>query len=87
MYFSQQSLNIRREPYLTEYMVFLRPTSDEPSKPSATSELGSIDADVETLPEYFCSRTSRLYDAKDGTLMQGSTAFFALQQPTMDTEY
>ena len=87
MYFSQQSLNIRREPYLTEYMVFLRPTSDESSKPSATSELGSIDADVETLPEHFCSRTSRLYDAKDGTLMQGSTAFFALQQPTTDTEY
>lgn len=81
MSFSQQSPSINREPYLTEYMVFFRPKSDSSSSSTATSTLGAVD---EALPEYYCSRTSRLYDSKDGSLMQGSTAFFALQQPQME---
>jgi hypothetical protein len=85
MTFSQQSQSIRREPYLTEYMVFFRPKSDKSSS-STTTTLGSIEADMETVPEYYCSRTSRLYDSQDGSLMQGSTAFFALQQPQIETE-
>lgn len=86
MTFSQQSQNIHREPYLTEYMIFFRPKSDESSSSAATTSLGSIEADIDTVPEYYCSRTSRLYNSQDGSLMQGSTAFFALQQPQMETE-
>lgn len=86
MTFSQQSQSIRREPYLTEYMIFFRPKSDELSPSAATTSLGSIEADSDSVPEYYCSRTSRLYNSQDGSLMQGSTAFFALQQPQMETE-
>ena len=82
MSFSQQSSSINREPYLTEYMVFFRPRSDNSSSSTATSTSGAVDD--EAIPEYYCSRTSRLYDSKDGSLMQGSTAFFALQQPQME---
>ena len=82
MSFSQQSSSINREPYLTEYMVFFRPKSDNSSSSTATSTSGAVDD--EAIPEYYCSRTSRLYDSKDGSLMQGSTAFFALQQPQME---
>jgi len=35
--------------------------------------------------EYYCSRTSRLYDANDGSLMQGSTAFFSMKQAFVDS--
>mmetsp|Transcript_37103 Transcript_37103/g.75692 ORF Transcript_37103/g.75692 Transcript_37103/m.75692 type:complete len:623 (+) Transcript_37103:113-1981(+) len=84
MTFSQKSQSIRREPYLTEYMIFFRPKSDKASS-SATTSLGSIE-DVDTVPEYYCSRSSRLYDSQDGSLMQGSTGFFALQQPQIETE-
>ena len=83
MTFSRQSQNIR-EPYLTEYMTFFQPKSNERSS-SGTTNLGSIEADMET-PEYYCSRMSRLYDSKDGSLMQGSTGFFSLQQPQMINE-
>jgi hypothetical protein len=82
MSFSQQSSSINREPYLTEYMVFFRPKSDNSSSSTATSTSGAVED--EAIPEYYCSRTSRLYDSKDGSLMQGSTAFFALQQPQME---
>ena len=82
MTFSQ---SIRREPYLTEYMIFFRPKSSGSSS-SPTTTLGSIETDMETIPEYYCSRMARLYDSKNGSLMQGSTAFFALQQPQMETE-
>eukprot|EP00984_Skeletonema_dohrnii_P006655 scaffold2366_cov122-Skeletonema_dohrnii-CCMP3373.AAC.15 len=84
MTFSQKSQSIRREPHLTEYMIFFRPKSDEASS-SATTSLGSIE-DMDKVPEYYCSRSSRLYDSQDGSLMQGSTGFFALQQPEMGTE-
>ena len=40
---------------------------------------------VEDLPEYYCSRTSRLYYANDGCLMQGSTAFFSMKQALIDS--
>ena len=83
MSFSQQSSSINREPYLTEYMVFFRPKSDNSSSSTATSTTSGAVED-EAVPEYYCSRTSRLYDSKDGSLMQGSTAFFALQQPQME---
>lgn len=86
MTFSQQSKSIGREPYLTEYMIFFRPKSDKSSSSAATASLDSIVADMDTVPEYYCSRTSRLYNSQDGSLMQGSTAFFALQQPQIDTE-
>lgn len=85
MTFSQQSQSIRREPYLTEYMVFFRPKSATLSSSSSTTTT-TLDADMENVAEYYCSRTSRLYDSQDGSLMQGSTAFFALQQPQMETE-
>jgi len=83
MTFSQKSQSIRREPYLTEYMIFFRPKSESSS--SATTSLGSIE-DMDKVPEYYCSRSSRLYDSQDGSLMQGSTGFFALQQPQIETE-
>ena len=82
MTFSQ---SIRKEPYLTEYMIFFRPKSSGSSS-SPTTTLDSIETDMETIPEYYCSRMARLYDSKNGSLMQGSTAFFALQQPQMETE-
>jgi len=85
MTFSQKSQSIRREPYLTEYMIFFRPKSDDMSSSSATTSLGSIE-DMDKVPVYYCSRSSRLYDSQDGSLMQGSTGFFALQQPQIETE-
>ena len=62
------------EPFLTEFMSFFR-LPENSSFLAATSESGDIEG-----PGYYCSRISRLYNAHDGSLMQGSTAFFAMGQ-------
>jgi hypothetical protein len=70
--------------YLTEFMVFYRPEGKDGGASSGSdggTEGKDFDASMEDdVPEYYCSRTSRLYDAKDGSLMQGSTAFFSLKR-------
>ncbi|KAL7535729.1 hypothetical protein ACHAXR_006695 [Thalassiosira sp. AJA248-18] len=70
-----KSRSYSADPYLTEFMVFYRPESK------------ALDAEMDTdaVPEYYCSRTSRLYNANDGSLMQGATAFFAMKQPLLDS--
>mmetsp|Transcript_8440 Transcript_8440/g.18243 ORF Transcript_8440/g.18243 Transcript_8440/m.18243 type:complete len:657 (-) Transcript_8440:26-1996(-) len=63
--------------YLTEFMVFYRPGKEEKDGvESAADNLGGT--------EYYCSRMARLYNANDGSLMQGSTAFFSMKQPLME---
>jgi len=75
-----------RDAYLTEFMVFYRPAKGEGSTSESSITalgLGSVDDgadEEETTPQYYCSRTARLYSAMDGSLMQGSTAFFSLEQ-------
>jgi hypothetical protein len=82
-----RSRSYSADAYLTEFMVFYRPDSKHDS--SSSSSDGGInvkDQGVSTNedggPEYYCSRTSRLYNAIDGSLLQGSTAFFSLK-PTL----
>jgi hypothetical protein len=65
-------------------MEFYRPEGkdDESSFDSDGGIIGLDTApliDEDACPEYYCSRTSRLYNANDGSLMQGSTAFFSLK--------
>ena len=60
---------------LTEFMVFYRPEKEKSA---------ALDLNIDT--DYYGSRTSRLYNANDGSLMQGSTAFFAMSQPSMESE-
>mmetsp|Transcript_32732 Transcript_32732/g.59969 ORF Transcript_32732/g.59969 Transcript_32732/m.59969 type:complete len:86 (+) Transcript_32732:302-559(+) len=82
-------------------MVFYRSLAkDAESTSSGGGEGGIIDAEIveggsggkslgmsgaEDVREYYCSRTSRLYDANDGSLMQGSTAFFSMKQAFIDS--
>lgn len=76
-----QSRSYNAEPYLTEFMVFYRP-----GKRDGDSKI--IDADIvgnDVAPEYYCSRSARLYNANDGSLTQGSTAFFSMKQPLADS--
>ena len=81
--------------YLTEFMVFYRPEGKDPgASPFSGSDGGAEGKDLGAStdevdgggPEYYCSRTSRLYDAKDGSLMQGSTAFFSLSRHLRGSE-
>lgn len=77
-----QSRSYSADAYLTEFMVFYRPEKNEedasPSDSSSNSEPVDGGIEEDATPEYYCSRTSRLYNANDGNLMQGSTAFFSL---------
>ena len=74
-----QSRSYSADAYLTEFMVFQRPVNDE----SSSKNLGTV-IDLDAAEEYYCSRTSRLYNSNDGSLMQGSTAFFSMTQPPVD---
>jgi len=78
-----QSRSYSADAYLTEFMVFYRPGKDD----DASQPSNIIDAEIieGAVPEYYCSRTSRLYNANDGSLMQGSTAFFSMKQPLVDS--
>ena len=55
----------------------------------ASRPLTAIDAEMmskgSAMPEYYFWRTSRSYNANDGSLMQGSTAFFSMKQPLIDS--
>lgn len=66
-----QSRNYSADAYLTEFMAFYRPENGDVASPD-----GGMEDDV--APMYYCSRAARLYNAKNGNLMQGSTAFFSL---------
>mmetsp|Transcript_21151 Transcript_21151/g.36368 ORF Transcript_21151/g.36368 Transcript_21151/m.36368 type:complete len:293 (+) Transcript_21151:460-1338(+) len=71
--------------YLTEFMVFYRPGKEErDGVESAADIIGGGGGAAEVSPEYYCSRMARLYNANDGSLMQGSTAFFSMKQPLME---
>ena len=69
--FTQSEGYSSSDAFLTECLVFF------------ASKRG-IDDDG-TMPELYCSRSSRLYNANDGSLMQGSTAFFSREQPHLDS--
>mmetsp|Transcript_10826 Transcript_10826/g.20033 ORF Transcript_10826/g.20033 Transcript_10826/m.20033 type:complete len:164 (+) Transcript_10826:783-1274(+) len=87
--------------YLTEFMVFYRSLAkDAESTSNGGGKSGIVDAEIveggsggkslgmsgaEDVREYYCSRTFRLYDANDGSLMQGSTAFFSMKQALIDS--
>lgn len=68
MSFSERYVN-GAEPRLTEFMVFYKADTSSGNAP-----------DGETKDSY-CSMARRLYNL-DGSLMQGSTGFFSLNQPT-----
>jgi hypothetical protein len=68
MSLSQSSLNNGAEPYLTEFIEFLKPDKPQIAK-----------SDEEPVPEGFCSRITRLYNL-DGSLNQASTGFFSLNR-------
>jgi len=76
-----QSRSYSADAYLTEFMVFFRPALDASSSASDSSFIGVKDSDV---PEYYCSRSCRLYNANNGLLQQGSTAFFSLKRVGSD---
>ena len=69
--FTQSEGYSSSDAYLTEFLVFF------------ASKRGIVDDG--TMPELYCSRSSRLYNANDGSLMQGSTAFFSREQPHLDS--
>eukprot|EP00571_Detonula_confervacea_P008200 CAMPEP_0172322168 /NCGR_PEP_ID=MMETSP1058-20130122/45166_1 /TAXON_ID=83371 /ORGANISM="Detonula confervacea, Strain CCMP 353" /LENGTH=658 /DNA_ID=CAMNT_0013037829 /DNA_START=46 /DNA_END=2019 /DNA_ORIENTATION=+ len=71
-----QSRSYSADAYLTEFMVFYRPENDASQLNSSSNKSKPLDGEMEedATPEYYCSRTSRLYNANDGSLMQGSTA-------------
>lgn len=69
----KQSRSYSADAYLTEFMVFYRPCESSES---------SIDDDGR--PECYASRSCRLYNAKNGSLHQGSTAFFSLRRVDSD---
>ncbi|EJK44097.1 hypothetical protein THAOC_37395 [Thalassiosira oceanica] len=62
------------ESYLTEFMVFYRDDGKD-------SKQSSLEFDGEKVQNNYCSRSSRLHSQSDGTLLQGSTAFFSLNRP------
>jgi len=66
------------EAYMTEFMIFYQPVNDE--KYDDTTKSKSLEAllDEDVTPELYCSRISRLI-ANNGSLLQGSSAFFKLQ--------
>jgi hypothetical protein len=74
-----QSRSFSADAYLTEFMEFYRPEGKD-DESYFDSDGGVTGLDDTACPEYYCSRTSRLYNANDGSLMQGSTAFFSLKQ-------
>lgn len=71
--FTQSKGYSSSDAYLTEFLVFFE------------SKREIDDDDGTTMPELYCSRSSRLYNANDGSLMQGSTAFFSREQPCLDS--
>ena len=66
------------EAWVTEFLVFYQPVKGD-------DEAKSLDApsEEEVVPEHYCSRIARLI-ANDGSLLQGSTAFFSLKQALAD---
>ena len=52
----------------------------------STRERKSAALDLNIDTDYYGSRTTRLYNANGGSLMQGSAAFFAMSQPSMESE-
>ncbi|KAL7444215.1 hypothetical protein ACHAXH_007226 [Discostella pseudostelligera] len=78
-----QSRSYSADAYLTEFMVFFRPALDASSSASdsGSNNIGVKDSGV---PEYYCSRSCRLYNANNGGLQQGSTAFFSLKRVGSD---
>jgi hypothetical protein len=81
-----QSRSFSADAYLTEFLEFYQPEGrdDESSFDSDGGSRGLDDTatlidNEDACPEYYCSRTS-WYNANDGSLMQGSTAFFSLKQ-------
>ena len=75
-----QSRSYSADAYLTEVLVFLEDINSRSSGP-----LGGGMGDDAT-PDCYCSRSSRLYSATDGSLMQGSTAFFSMKHPLVEGE-
>ena len=68
--------------YLSEFMVFYQPVKSNDDEKSRSKSLEAL-LDEDNVPEYYCSRTARLI-ANDGSLLQGSTAFFSLKQALTD---
>jgi len=66
------------EAYMTEFMVFYQPVNDEKDEDTAKSKSLEALLDEDVTPELYCSRISRLI-ANNGSLLQGSSAFFKLQ--------
>lgn len=66
------------EAYMTEFMVFYQPVNDEKDKDTTKSKSLEALLDEDVTPELYCSRISRLI-ANNGSLLQGSSAFFKLQ--------
>ena len=66
------------EAYMTEFMVFYQPVNDEKDKDTTKSKSLEALLDEDVIPELYCSRISRLI-ANNGSLLQGSSAFFKLQ--------
>jgi hypothetical protein len=80
-----RSRSYSSDAYLTEFMVFYRPDSmHDVSYYSSDGGINVKDLDVSINEdgglEYYCSRISRLCNAIDGNLLQGSTAFFSLKR-------
>ena len=69
-----ESKGTSSESYLTEFMVFYRDGVED-------SKSSSLEFDGDKVQNDYCSRSSRLYRQSDGTLLQGSTAFFSLNRP------
>mmetsp|Transcript_19497 Transcript_19497/g.39994 ORF Transcript_19497/g.39994 Transcript_19497/m.39994 type:complete len:668 (-) Transcript_19497:94-2097(-) len=63
------------EPYLIEFMTFYRLPEKSSTVPT------SLNGDIIEGPGYYCSRMSRLYNSLDGSILQGSTAFFTMSHP------
>ena len=66
------------EAYMTEFMVFYQPVNDEKDEDNTKSKSLEALLDEDDKPELYCSRISRLV-ANNGSLLQGSSAFFKLQ--------
>ena len=70
------------EAWVTEFLVFSQPVKGDDE---VKERKESLDAptEEEVVPEKYCSRIARLI-ANDGSLLQGSTAFFSLKQALVD---